>query len=71
MYKPVKKIKNLSSLCENLERKEEEVQILENIVIKFNNKNIEEFVKNEIKEVFNKHMKGKHTTTRAKVCIKF
>ena len=38
--------------------------------MEFNDKTVEEFVENEIKEVFNKHMQGKHATTRAKVLHK-
>ena len=67
MHKPVEKIKSLSGLCKNIEKKEEEVQALENIGIEFIDKTVEEFVENEIKEVFNKHMQGKHAKTRPKV----
>ena len=56
MHQPVAKIKSLSCLCKNIEKKEDVVQALENIGMDFNDKTVEEFVENEIKEIFNKHM---------------
>ena len=53
-------IENVSGLCKNLDEKEEEIEVSENIGVDLNNENVKELLENDIKAAFNKHVKGKH-----------